>query len=242
MPWAPHELAAAFADGLRRHEAALCAEQAVHGLDALAEVHLHPILAAGAVEAGFVAFRETPYPGQPEVLPRESARERCDLVLAPGGTIGIADVIRARKALRRAEGTLFASVAQELSAPGEAPPEEACWLEVKTFGQYTYTDDIAGPNRTYASQFGTCLSDVRKLARARGLGDAALVVVHFAADESVAEHDLTAFVHRCLDRDLPVTGLIREAFPVLDRIGNRVCTVAIVPVRPERGDYETHDS
>jgi len=233
VPWSADEIASLLVRGLASREEALRAEQAVHGLDALAEVELHPLLAAALETGGYAAFRETPYPGQPDALPRESERERCDLIVAPGGTRAIADAVRARKELLCAEGTLFAAIADRVSTPGPGHllPDDALWLEVKTFGQYTYTDGLAGPNRTYASQFGVCTSDVRKLARARGIGDAGLVIVHFGADGRVAEHDLTAFVHRCLDLDLPVTGLVREAFPVLDRIGNRVCTVALVPIR-----------
>lgn len=233
MPWSYHDLAAAFADRLRRREVDLCAEQAVHGLDSLPELALHPVLAEGAEGAGMAVFRETPYPGQPQTLPRESERERCDLVIAPGGALAIADSIRKRKERGRADGTLFATVAEreDRPAPGEVLPTDALWIEVKTIGQFTYVDGLAGPNRTYASQFGACLADVHKLARARDLANAGLLIVHFSEHAAVAVHDLTAFVHRCLDRDLPATDLYREHVEIADRIGNRLCTVGLVPVR-----------
>ncbi len=239
MGWTDHELAAALAAGLRLREAELRDEQAVHGLDALSERELHPVLARGLSAAGLRVFPETPYPGQPEVLPRESERERCDLVLAPGGTRAIVDSIRRRKELDRASGTLFAPVAQQITAPepGALSPEEAFWLEVKTHGQFTYTDGFAGPNRTYASQFGVCLTDIRKLARAPGIAHAALAIVLFTDERRTAEHDLAACVHRCLDKDLPVRDLIQEHVPIVDRIGNRNCTVGLIRVRCEPGDH-----
>lgn len=233
MRVSPSEALEAIRDGLAARELALADEQAVHGLDSLDEVRLHALLGEALAAAGLAVFREFPYPGQPEELPAESARERCDLVVAAEGTAGIDDRIRRRKEAARAEGTLFAPIASQMVAPreGVVPPEEALWLEVKTTGQYTYADGLAGPNRSYASEFNACLGDIRKLARADGIAQAGVVIILFSAEEAVAEHDLAAFVHRCLDRDLPATGLLRERFPILDRIGNRVCTVAIVPVR-----------
>jgi hypothetical protein len=196
------------------------------------------MLARGLREAGFAVFRETPYPGQPRVLPKESERQRCDLVVAPGGTAGIADSVRQGKELRKAEGTLFAAVAHELLAPpvGSLPPEEALWVEVKTIGQHTYVDGLAGPNRSYASQFNTCMADIRKLAGGRSIGHAVLALVLFNESAVVAEHDLTAFMHKCLDRRLPVADLRRESVPIADRIGNAVCTVGLVSVRAEPKD------
>lgn len=234
--WPTTNLAEVLAGALREQERRLQEEQAVHGLDALDEVRLHPILAAGLRPAGFEVFRETPYPGQPEILPRESERLRCDLVLAPVGTTCIADIVRQGKELRKAQGTLFAGVAAELLAPpeGSLPPEEACWIEVKTIGQHTYTDGLAGPNRSYSSQFNTCLADIRKLAAARAIDQSALALVLFNESPAVAEHDLTAFMHKCLDRTLPVADLWREPFPITDRIGNNTCTVALIRVRPDR--------
>ena len=233
MAWRLDEIGAGLAVGLAGAEASFAAEQAVHGLDALAEVDLHPILARGLREVGFAVFRETPYPGQPRVLPKESERQRCDLVVAPEGTAGITDSVRQGKELRKAEGTLFAAVAHDLHAPpvGSLPPEEALWVEVKTVGQHTYVDGLAGPNRSYASQFNTCMADIRKLAGGRSIGHAVLALVLFNESGAVAEHDLTAFMHKCLDRHLPVADLRRESFPIADRIGNGVCTVGLVSVR-----------
>ncbi len=234
MPWQMDAITEALASGLAAAESALVAEQAVHGLDALAEVGLHPILAHGLHEAAYAVFRETPYPGQPEILPKESQRLRCDVVLAPGGATGISDSVRRGKELRRAEGTLFAEIATEIIPPpaGVVSPGDALWLEVKTIGQSTYVDGVAGPNRGYSSQFNTCLADIRKLASGESIEQAALVVVLFNALPEIAEHDLTAFMHKCLDRRLPVADLCTESIEIVDRIGNQICTVGLVRVRP----------
>lgn len=236
MPWQLDSITQALASGLAEADASLAAEQAVHGLDALDEVAMHPLLARGLHEAGFAVFRETPYPGQPEVLPKESERLRCDLVVGPRGATGIADSVRYGKELRRAKGTLFAAVAAEMIAPplGMIPPEEALWVEVKTIGQYTYVDGFAGPNRSYSSQFNACRGDVRKLAGAESIEQAALAVVLFNVSAEIAEHDLTAFMHTCLDRRLPVDELHTQTLPIADRIGNAACTVGLIRVRPDR--------
>jgi hypothetical protein len=233
MAWRLDEIGVGLGAGLAAAERAIAAEQAVHGLDALDEISLHPILARGIREAGFAVFRETPYPGQPTTLPKESQRQRCDLVIAPAATTGIADIVRVGKGLRLAKGTLFAEVAERTAAPpaGSLPPEDALWVEVKTIGQYTYVDGFAGPNRSYASQFNTCMADVRKLASGRSIVYAALALVLFNESAAVAEHDLTAFMHKCLDRDLPVAELHRESLPIADRIGNGACTVGLIRVR-----------
>ena len=57
-----------------------------------------------------------------------------------------------------------------------------------------------------------------------------LVTFHERAE--IANHDLAAFVHNCLDRHLPVGGLVTASLPISDRIGNSVCTVGLVRVRP----------
>ena len=237
VQWPREEIAAALAEGLREQERDLLAEQAVHGLDALDEVELHPLLAAGIRAGGLGAFPEIPYPTDADASRKMSERERCDLVLTPAGATGIADSLRTRKDVRQAQDTLFAPLAAQLAAPapGLTDPAEAFWLEVKTVGQFAYVDGVAGPNRMYASQFNTCLADVRKLARATALRHTALAIVLFASTAEVAEHDLGAFAHKCLDHDLPLAGLVTERVEIADRIGNTVCVLGLVPLRPTMG-------
>ncbi|MFG0259934.1 MAG: hypothetical protein ACF8LK_06230 [Phycisphaerales bacterium JB041] len=139
MPWDLDAITDALAAGLRRAEADLAEEHAVHGLDALDEVELHPILAAGLVAADLAVFRETPYPGQPKQLLKGSERMRCDLVVAEHGSTGIADNMLQSKEMRGVSESLFAGVAEQLTAPpaGHTMPEDALWLEIKAVGQHS---------------------------------------------------------------------------------------------------------
>ena len=238
MPWDLDAITEALAAGLRRAETDLAEEHAVHGLDALDEVSLHPILASVLAASDLAVFRETPYPGQPGRLPKETERMRCDLVAAPRDSIGIADKVLQGKEMRGVSETLFADLAEQLAAPpeGETLPEDALRMEIKSVGQYSYVDGVAGPNRSYASQFNRCRHDLKKLGLAKCVEHAALVLVLFHERPEIAEHDLMAFVHKCLDHHLPAAGLTTASLPIADRIGNTVCTVGLVRVRARGGD------
>src|SRR5690606_38954816 len=131
--------------GLTAHlsvaEADLAAQQAVRGLDALDEVHLHRILAAAVESVGCGVLREVPYPGEAAGRPsrgrrpRRSERERCDLVLTPLPGQPLADPVEALVERDRVEATLFAQLADEpapipLGEPAPCSPEDALWLEI----------------------------------------------------------------------------------------------------------------
>jgi hypothetical protein len=227
-------IADALRDALAGAEAELAEEQAVHGLEAWGELGLHALLAKGLAAAPFAVFREHPFPGQPEHIPDERDRLRCDLVVAPAGTTSLVDPVRTAREARRASETLFADVASRPAAParGALGAEDALWLEVKVLAQYAYIEGVAGPNRAYAGQVAACLRDVAKLGRADRIEHAALAVVAFHDGAETARHDLAALAHRALDRDLPVGGLITRQTPIADRIGNRVCTLGLLRVRP----------
>jgi hypothetical protein len=107
---------------LRVEHDRLCEEQAVHNLDVLDEVSLHPILASGFASAGLGVLRERPYPaewrkrqGRRRVLPENSERQRCDLVLLERPDLVLGDTLsEQREALedrRLAAGTLFEPIA-----------------------------------------------------------------------------------------------------------------------------------
>ncbi|CAN5802597.1 hypothetical protein BH11PLA1_BH11PLA1_13790 [soil metagenome] len=116
--WSADALVELAAGALRAREGELALEQAVHGLDSLSEVALHPLLAPGFAGAGFGVLRETLYPaewrrkrGRRRALPDDPQRQRCDLVLTPGPGQTIADplaVLRVIEKIRaEASGTLF---------------------------------------------------------------------------------------------------------------------------------------
>lgn len=235
--WRVDDIAEIAAAALKARADALRLEQAVRGLDSLAEVGFHPLLAAALERAGFGVSRERPYPGLPGHRPKHSERERCDLALTPSPAIAIRDPVAELKARDAAAGTLFAPLAEALAVAPGIVPDEALWLEVKLVGQFCFTAGVPGPNRAYASELLSVVrADIPKLARDRMIRHAALILILFTADRATAEHDLAAFMHRCVDRGLPVTSPSTASFDVPDLIGNTICTICVVPVRRAEDD------
>ncbi|MFG0286252.1 MAG: hypothetical protein ACF8R7_17710 [Phycisphaerales bacterium JB039] len=220
----------ALASHLARVEADLACQQAVRGLDALDELDLHPVIAAGLEAVGCGVLREVRYPGPVGRRARRSERERCDLVLTPGPGQRLADPVEALREQDRMEGTLFAQIG---AGPDEGvAPQDALWLEVKTLGQFAFRDGTPGPNPSYASELvGGPARDIGKLARDGRIESAAVVIVLFCADEAVARHDIAAAAMRWLDKDLPFAEPLLDGLPIQDRIGNGWCAVALVRVR-----------
>jgi len=232
--WRCEDLAGAVAGELQRFARALDLEQSVRGLDALAELELHPLVRAGLAGAGFGILAEQPYPGLPERRPLHRERERCDVVVLPAGIepdFGIADAVEAVAMADRLAATLFAAVARP-EVPRGIPPGDAFWIEVKSVGQFAFVNGVPVPNVAYASELvrGPAF-DAAKLSRDRRIEHAGVLLVLFTDDERTAAHDLGVMVHRCLDRDLPVCEPVTERFGITDRIGNRVCSVSLVRVR-----------
>ncbi len=227
--WNPHELVAASARALRAEAQRLDAEQAVHGLDSYPELHLHPILAAALNAEGRSVIREHPYPGDVQRRSKLPDRERCDLVVLPEGATRLLDPVRELREQDKAAGTLFQSL---VSAPADAAdPRDAYWIEVKSVGQYTYTQGVPGQNRAYASELISALTgDLRKLAAEPFVRSGAILLVLYTLDREVADHDLTVALHRAIDRGLCFRAPVAERFDLNDRIGNRLCTAALVEV------------
>jgi hypothetical protein len=214
-------------------------EQAVHGLDALSEVELHPLLAGAFGAAGFGVKREWPYPGVVEKRPKYSARNRCDVVLMGAGQ-ELLDPVAELLETDKAAGTLFESVATtdvagatKTLAGAQCQVCQACdafWMEVKVVGQYTYTLGVPGPNRAYGSELtGSLRVDLAKIGADSALRWAGLLLVLFTDEKETADHDLMVALHRSLDQGLSFSAPLVEAFEIPDRIGNRVCSVAMVP-------------
>ncbi|MCB9846408.1 MAG: hypothetical protein H6811_10540 [Phycisphaeraceae bacterium] len=221
-------------DGLRARAAALDAEQAHSGLEALSELELQEVLRVGLHTAGLGVFAEQPFPGLNEGLPRRSERERCDIVLTARPDSAPIDPVARRAEIARAAGTLFEGSAEGLLA-GEAgtPVEEAFWMEVKTVAQYSYVEGVPGPNRGYAGRLSACGTDLAKLARDPRIAFGGLILVMFTETEDVARHDTGLFVHACLDRDLSLSGPVQAGFAITDRVGNAWCHALLAPIRPD---------
>jgi hypothetical protein len=171
---------------------------------------VHPLLAEGLRRAGYGAVGEQHYPiaGRRR---RDTEGERCDLVLTPGGQ-DLHDP--------GSEPTLF-------DPPDAVPLDEAFWLEVKVVCQHT----AEGPNRRYASQLlSTVREDVSKLSRNPGIVHSGLLIILYAEDRPTVRHDLATWLDRCLQRGLPVGAPSIRTFEITDRLGNRLCAVALHPV------------
>lgn len=194
-------------------------EQATRGLDALEEVELHPLIAAALSRAGFGVHPEQRYPGH-RARPRRSEGDRCDLVLTQSADDHLLDPLAAN--------TLFGHCG--------ADPADACWIEIKAAHQHALIDGAISPGAWSSQLLTAATADVRKLARDPTIVTAALLLVLFAEDERIAEHDLFAWLHRCLDKSLPVASPLLASFPITDRLGNARCAVALVRVLPERNE------
>lgn len=232
--WDWYDIARHVRDGLAAHEAQCAREQAVYGLDARAELSLHPLIADALTVSGLGVERKVPYPGEVAARRKLNNRNRCDIVLKPSPAAKLRDPVRVLKAKDLRIGTLFeqaeetAPTAQE--AATEIDPAQACWLEVKVVGQFTFTHGVPGANRTYAGELTTsCRTDLAKLAADPLIGKGALLLVMFTDEFETARHDLLIALHRALDKGVAFRSPILEHFAMLDRIGNRCCTIAITP-------------
>lgn len=231
--WSDAQLCHAAAAALGAEDAALRAEQAVYGLDALDEIALHPVLARGLAAEGFLVVREHPYPGEVSRRPGKRERERCDLVLGPDPDAPLLDPVAELLAVDAAEGTLFEPIAESL-APAGAYTEagEAYWLEVKALAQHAYVEGVPVPNARYATELvGGMRTDLVKLARDPHIERAGVLTLLFCEDRRIAEHDLCAAVRTLLDNDLPAGSPEIEYVEIEERAGNACCAVCLTPVR-----------
>ena len=208
--WSGAELADAIIDGLGHVESMLAKEQAVGGLDGLIEVLLHPHLEQALSATGLGVHREVRYPS---ARGRRSLAEgrRCDLVLTPDG-LPLNDP--------QADATLF-------DHPDAVELSDAFWLEVKSVAQFNET----GANATWASELLSSVRlDVAKLASDEGIVHSGLLIVLHAASDEVVDHDLGVWEDACLERGLPIGSPWRRRMPLLDRLGNTKCAIALYPV------------
>lgn len=208
--WSIPEIADAVECGLRKACETLAQEQAVYGLDALDEIRLHPTIEQCLRSAGYGVSREQRYPAD-WLRRRGSEGERCDFILTPAGRPLI---------VPEAATTMF--------EPADAVAlEDAFWLECKIVHQFTSD----GPNPRYSPQLlSTVGQDVTKLAKDRVILHAGLLLVLFVADLAVADHDLTVWEDRCLEKSLPIGAPSARSIDMTDRIGNRACRIAVYPV------------
>ncbi|MBX3390084.1 MAG: hypothetical protein KF691_11610 [Phycisphaeraceae bacterium] len=220
--WHGLNIARVVLEGLVREEESLRLERAVAGLDSLDEIQLHGVIVRALQATGFGVLREVPFPSLSPAQKRDPQRQRCDMVLSPEPGKQIRDELRSRRERRETEGLLFAH-----SAPEGVDPRECLWIEVKCVGQFTYTNGVPLPNRSYASELiGAVRRDAVKLASDPLIAHAAGLVLLFSESCEIAEHDLGVAANRALDRGAPVKGFSFEHAPIEDRIGNRYASIA----------------
>lgn len=191
-----------------RAEAELRLEQAVYGLDARTELQLQQMLADG-LAAHYEVAREVHYPSS--VGKKLSHRQRCDLVLTPKG--------RPLK-IDSAPVTLF-------DAPDLAGPEEALWLEVKIAYQFREGGLRHGG---YGAQWrNAVVEDLRKMEADPLIHEAGLCLVVFNQSREILEKDIELFESILAQKEVLAGFRKVRTTEVLDRIGHRVCTVAVWP-------------
>jgi hypothetical protein len=214
--WDLAEVASAVERALAGERDRIELEQAPRGLDAPTELGLHPVIGRGLVSHGFGVHPEVRYPSGAERNRKRSAGDRCDLVLTPSPDEPLEDPAGAN--------TLYAG--------SGFPPSEALWLEVKTVRQYALVRGVASENPGYAARlWGPAMTDLAKLASDPLLGPAASLIVLFAESEKVAEHDLNVWANRAVDRGHLIEPPRLRGFPIVDRLGNAWCAVALTAVR-----------
>ena len=75
-------------------------------------------------------------------------------------------------------------------------------------------------------------NDVKKLASDPTIVHGLVVLVLFTADATTADHDLDVWRSRARERGLHLWPPAQRSLPISDRVGNRLCTVALFPVDP----------
>ena len=183
-------------------------EQAVYGLDVRDERELQSLMAQRLARHYEVA-REVHYPST--VGRKLTHRQRCDMVLTPRGR-----PLR----LDSAPPTLF-------DPPNLAAPEEALWLEVKIAYQFREGGVRHGG---YGGQWRSAVvDDLRKMEAEPRILEAGLLLVVFNESAEVLEKDLELF-ENVLARKEVLAGFRQvRSVQILDRIGHRLCTVALWP-------------
>lgn len=189
-------------------EQGLRLEQAVYGLDARDELAIQSLLAEG-LKAHYSVAREVHYPSSQGR--KRTHRQRCDLVLtSPGRPLRV----------DWAPPNLF-------DPPDQASPHEALWLEVKVAYQFREGGVRHGG---YGAQWRTSVvEDLRKMESEPLIKDAGLVLVVFNESRKILDKDLELFESVLAQKEVLAGFRQVRTAPILDRIGHRVCTVAVWP-------------
>jgi hypothetical protein len=215
--WDYSTVADHLAEALAEAEAELCLEQAVYGLDARDERSLQALL-ADRLTRHYEVSREAHYPST--AGRKKSHRPRCDLVLSPKGRPLRLDTVPAG---------LF-------DPPDMCDPGEALWLEVKVAYQFRE----GGARHTgYGAQWRQAVvDDLRKMEAEQPINHAGLVLIVFNENDEILHKDLELFEDVLALKEVLAGFRQVRSIPVLDRIGHRLCTVAVWPTINRGGPSE----
>ncbi len=197
-------------DALANVEQELRLEQAVYGLDARDERALQSLLAERLASSYSVA-REVHYPSSRGK--RLTHRLRCDLVLSPLG-----------KPLRvdSAPASLFDPPAEQVSEAADA-----LWLEVKVAYQFR---EGGARHGGYGSQWRQAVvEDLQKMEADELICEAGLTLIVFNESQDVLDKDLELFEEMLARKEVLAGFRHVRSVPILERIGHRLCTVAVWP-------------
>ena len=192
----------------RAAEGELRLEQAVYGLDARDERALQTLL-ADRLRAAYEVAREVHYPSTRGR--KLTHRPRCDIVLSPKGL---------PLKLDHAPPGLF-------DPPASCEACDALWLEVKVAYQFREGGVRHGG---YGAQWRQAVvDDLRKMEADPLIHEAGLVLVVFNESQAILDKDLELF-EDVLARKEVLAGFRQvRSIPILERIGHRLCTVAVWP-------------
>ena len=202
--------------------------QDVRGVDALSERDLQSILERGFEVAGLHPLREVRFPHRAGE-PIRSVGTRCDFVLRPREApldLGDADDLDDDDSGAEPGPGLFDEVDPAPPPPATLDPAEALWLEVKTGSACRDLGD-AGDLATLPRRLTL---DLARLAHARGIREAAALVVAFGPDEETLARDAHELDRHAATQGLPTRGAVVRTFAITDRHGNAAAVVAVIPV------------
>lgn len=208
LRWDFNTLADQIEGVVSRAEADLRLEQAVYGLDARDERQLQELIAAG-LRANHTVAREVHYPTS--AGNKLTHRQRCDIVLTPRGRELRSD---------SAPPTLF-------DPPDRCSPAEALWLEVKIAYQFREGGIRHGG---YGAQWrNAVVDDLRKMEAESLICEAGLLLVVFNEARDILDKDLDLFEAVLMQKEVLAGFRQVRSVPILDRIGHRLCSVALWP-------------
>jgi hypothetical protein len=208
MPYDFSTLADHLGNAIQAAESQLRLEQAVYGLDSLDEIKLQDLI-AGRLGWHYEVAREVHYPSSKGS--KRTHRNRCDIALCPWG----------RPLKRDTEPvTLFDS-------PDACHPSDALWLEVKAAYQFREGGVRHGG---YGAQWRSAIvEDIRKMEADPLIREAGLILIVFNESEDILAKDLDLFETVLIQKEVLAGFRHVRSVPILDRIGHRLCTMALWP-------------